>query len=483
MKYIIDGYRPKALFRFFEEISAIPRGSGNEGGVAEYIKKFAQERGLYCYCDEINNVFVRLPASEGRENSPTLLLQGHTDMVCEKNADTVHDFEKDPLSLYIEDGFLRARGTTLGGDDGIAVAAMLAVLDGEIKEHPPIECLFTVMEEVGLDGANNFDYSQISARRMINLDSEQEGHMVAGCAGGLRSDVSFCGKRESFEGYAVEISVKGLMGGHSGENINDSRANANKIMGRVLAALSEAYDIRLVSIKGGSKDNAIPRECSAKIACSDRYGIFSEIEKLERDIKRSLAQADANFTLTATDSEVEDYMLDEKTSADIISFTDQVQNGVLHMSDSVEGLVEFSRNLGIISTDDSSDTRNVSLVFSSRSAKEEQLDLSMSELDATSKEYGYGVRHYARYPGWDYAPYSCLRDDCLKAAREILGYDAKVDVIHAGLECGIISSHIPDMDIISIGPDIIDIHSPSEKLDLASCERFWKILEIMVRMR
>lgn len=153
------------------------------------------------------------------------------------------------------------------------------------------------------------------------------------------------------------------------------------------------------------------------------------------------------------------------------------------MSDSVEGLVEFSRNLGIISTDDSSDTRNVSLVFSSRSAKEEQLDLSMSELDATSKEYGYGVRHYARYPGWDYAPYSCLRDDCLKAAREILGYDAKVDVIHAGLECGIISSHIPDMDIISIGPDIIDIHSPSEKLDLASCERFWKILEIMVRMR
>ncbi len=483
MKYIIDGYRPSALFRFFEEISAIPRGSGNEGGVAKYIKRFAKERGLYCYCDEINNVFVRLPASKGRENSPTLLLQGHTDMVCEKNADTEHDFEKDPLSLYIENGFLRASGTTLGGDDGIAVAAMLAVLDGKIKEHPTIECLFTVMEEVGLDGANNFDYSQISARRMINLDSEQEGHIIAGCSGGLRSDVSFCGKREGFEGYAVEISVKGLMGGHSGENINDSRANANKIMGGVLASLSETYDIRLVSLKGGSKDNSIPRECRAKIACSDRYGIFSEVEKLERKIKEELGEADADFTLTASDSEIENYMLDAKTSDDIIAFTDNIPNGVLRMSDTVEGLVEFSRNLGIISTDDRADTRTVSLVFSSRSAKEEQLDQSMSELDEASKRYGYGVRHYARYPGWEYSTSSCLRDDCLKAAKEVLGYDAKVDVIHAGLECGIISSHIPDMDIISIGPDIIDIHSPSEKLDLVSCERFWKILEIMVTMR
>ena len=238
MEYIIKNKSPEKLFRFFEEISAIPRGSGNEKGIADYIENFAKERNLWYVRDAVDNLLVRIEGSAGRENEDALLLQGHTDMVCEKNSDTEHDFEKDPLKLYIdENGWLRAKGTTLGADNGVAVALMLLVLDGGLKSHMPVECLFTTSEEIGLDGAKAFDYSCVKATGMINLDSENEGIVTVSCAGGIRSDLMMKPNKVKLEGAALEIKISGLMGGHSGAEINCGRANANKLMGRILAAV------------------------------------------------------------------------------------------------------------------------------------------------------------------------------------------------------------------------------------------------------
>ena len=271
-KYVTEGLEPRRVLELFEEISAIPRGSGNEEAVAKMIEKFASDRGCYCLRDGRNNVFVRVPATAGREHEGAILLQGHTDMVCEKNSGVEHDFMRDGLELYVEDGWLRARGTTLGGDDGAAVAMMLAVIDGCVATHPTVECLFTTDEEVGLLGAGSFDYSVITAKKMINLDSEEENAVTAGCAGGVRSDLVVPVKMQEARGEALDISLTGLCGGHSGENINCGRANAIKLLGRILVALSKKMRVNIVSVNGGGKDNAIPREafCTVSVAKADR---------------------------------------------------------------------------------------------------------------------------------------------------------------------------------------------------------------------
>ncbi|MBQ9760200.1 MAG: beta-Ala-His dipeptidase, partial [Clostridia bacterium] len=267
---VITNREPKALFRYFEEISAIPRMSYHEEQIADYLVDFARKRGLECYRDKAHNVFIRMPATQGYEDHAPVLLQGHTDMVCEKNNDVVHDFLQDPLKLYLDGDLLRAEGTTLGADDGIAVSVMLAVLDGALEAHPLVECLFTSAEEVGLDGAKSFDYSLLTARKMVNLDSESLGVITAGCAGGIRSEVKLPIKPIPFMGDALRFAIQGLAGGHSGENIHEGRANANKMMGRILAEIVQKCGAKLVSVNGGSKDNAIPRECEAVIAVSDR---------------------------------------------------------------------------------------------------------------------------------------------------------------------------------------------------------------------
>ena len=295
MEYIITNKTPLKLFNYFEEISAIPRGSGNEKGIADYIENFAKARGLFCIRDEANNVFARIEATSGRESESAILLQGHTDIVCEKNSDTVHDFEKDPLKLYIDEkGWLRARGTTLGADNGVAVALMLLVLDGGLESHPAVECLFTTSEEVGLDGAKAFDYSVVKATGMINLDSEAEGIVTVSCAGGIRSDLMMKPEKIDFEGVALEIKLSGLAGGHSGAEINCGRANANKLMGRILVSLLGQVKYNLVTISGGSKDNASPRECRAVIALSE-----NDAEKAKCAVK---ALADAIYAELISDS-------------------------------------------------------------------------------------------------------------------------------------------------------------------------------------
>lgn len=428
-----------------------------------------------CHRDAAHNILIKAPASHGMEGRPPILLQGHTDMVCEKNADVEHDFQKDPLSLYVEGGCLRAKGTTLGADDGIAVAVMLALLDGAVETHPAYECLFTTAEEVGLDGANAFDYSLLSARRMLNLDSEQLGVVTAGCAGGLRSDLTLSHTPIPFAGEGVHVQIKGLMGGHSGENINSGRANANKLMGRLLAKLSETCEVCLVSIEGGSKDNAIPRECEAYLAVPDADAAIECLTEGAEEIAATLGRDDRGFSLICETSGPEAAMMNREDTIRAIGVLTCSSNGVLKMSHDVKGLVCYSRNLGVVRYEDG----KMTFVFSSRSEIESHLDDSIRELDLLATLTGCTTRHHSRYPGWSYAPKSPLRDAYCQVYREVTGEDATINVIHAGLECGVIYSRVP-MDIISIGPTMHDIHSPNEALELDSVDTFWRVLATLI---
>ena len=475
MEYIVKGYQPQRLFAFFEEICAIPHGSGNEAGIADYLVEFAKARGLEYHRDAVNNVFIKAPATPGLENRPAILLQGHTDMVCEKNNDTAHDFTRDGLKLFVEDGWLGARGTTLGGDDGIAVAMMMAILDGQTP-HPAVECLFTVEEEVGLLGAESFDYSRVGAARMINMDSEDEACVTAGCAGGLRTDLTIPVKHTKAQGTAVEIRLGGLAGGHSGADVHRGRANANKLMGRLLLALSREYDFNLCAIEGGSKDNAIPRECVALVCGKGLTMMPAKVAKLTNALKAELCAEDAGFTMQCNTVKLPEACLDKDSTARVICAVATVAVGVLAMSNNIAGLVEYSRNLGIIRTEQDS----VHLTLSSRSAIESQLDASIDELDALAALSGGSARHHSRYPGWSYAKTSPIRDEYLAAYGALFGKTPEVSVIHAGLECGIIRSKLPEMDMISVGPNMRNIHSPDERLDLASCERFWQVISYIL---
>lgn len=471
---IIRGFEPARLFDCFEEIAAIPHGSGNEAALAAYVEKFAADRGCEALRDGANNVFVRVPATESREKEAPVLLQGHLDMVCEKNAATEHDFEHEGLDLYVEDGWLRARGTTLGGDDGIAVAVMMAMIDGCCKSHPALECLFTTDEEVGLLGATSFDYSVVRARKMINMDSENEGSVVVGCAGGCRSDLVIKYKTQAFRGEALKIALTGLCGGHSGQEINCGRQNANKLLARLLLALADKMRVNLVSFAGGSKDNAIPREafCVVSVANADKAArvILREVER----IREELVAEDAGLVATCSVTAEPEEMLDAASTRRALALAGTVQNGVIAMSRDIPGLVSFSRNLGIVATD--AEKKELTFVFSSRSPIESQLDASAQYLDALASVCGATATHYSRYPGWNYASRSPLREKFIRVARELYGKEPVVEVIHAGLECGIIRSRLPKLDVISIGPAMRAIHSPDEALDLHSCEKFWKLV-------
>ena len=476
MSYIISGYKPEKLFRYFEDLAAIPHGSGNESAVADWLVAFAAERGLECVRDEWNNVLIRLPASEGREGEPALLLQGHTDMVCEKNNDTVHDFTKDPLKLAITDGWLHATGTTLGGDDGIAVAAMMTVLDGGLKSNPPIECLVTTEEETGLTGAGNFDYSLLRARRMINLDNEDINILIAGCAGGVRSEMDMPINTVPYAKTRVTVELKGLCGGHSGGCIHMGRANANKLMARILLALQSEHPFRLVSIDGGSKDNAIPRECCAVIATEQVEESLRFLAAYEKTVAAELGEEDKNFHLVTSTEEADakDRAMDTLATSRVLAVLSSAQNGVIEMSHDVPGLVEYSRNLGVIRTD--RENARFRAVWSTRSAIEAQIDASIAQLSALGALVGAKMNHHSRYPGWSFEKNSAMREQYLESYRRVMGREVEVTIIHAGLECGIIKNHLPEMDAISVGPDMQGIHSPDEKMDLASCEKFWEIL-------
>lgn len=487
---ILAGYEPASVLSFFEDICAIPHVSGDERAIADYVEAFAKTRSLSCYRDSVHNVFIKLPASIGYESVPAVMLQGHTDMVGEKTADSDHDFATDGLRLKVDaEGWISATDTTLGGDDGIAVAMMLAILDSPPEPHPAIECLFTVSEETGLEGAWAFDPAAAgaTARTMINLDSEAEGVLTAGCSGGMRTDITVPVTCEPAEGVAVTLTLDGFSGGHSGVEIHEGHTNAVKAMGRILLALNEKYDFGLISVSGGGKDNAIPRDCTVTVDLRDT----ARAEDLARDVKAeaeklrsepNMISADKAFTCTVKIlPETSALSMDDKTTHAVLSLLTLVRDGVLSMSAHVKGLVAHSRNLGIIKTITDGEGKPTAVKFSmsTRSASGSHLDDSERELEMLALACtgdGENAAHRARYPGWDYAPVSPLHDLWTAVSERLYGMTPKVEVIHAGLECGILCDKLGEMDIISVGPDMKDIHTPREMLSIPSVERTYRLV-------
>ena len=493
---ILAGYEPAAVLGFFEDICAIPHVSGDERAVADYIEAFARARGLFCYRDEVNNVFLRRPASAGHEDAPAVMLQGHTDMVGERDADSTHDFATDGLALRVLacDGadWIAATGTTLGGDDGVAVAMMLAVLDNPPEPHPAIECLFTVSEEVGLEGAWAFDPARAgaTATTVINLDSEAEGVVTAGCAGGVRTDIRIPVTAEPACGVAVTVALEGFSGGHSGVEIHEGHANAIRLLARLLRAADGG---KLCAVSGGGKDNAIPRDARATLMLpadavdAFRADVLAEADRVRRE--PNTIAADKDFSCTVTGGDAPAYMLSADSSRAVLAAIEFIPGGVLSMSAHVEGLVAYSRNLGILKTKFDGDGRptSVTLSASTRSASASHIDDAQRELESLASVLGavagapVTATHRARYPGWDYAPISPLRDRWMAASEALFAVKPHIEVIHAGLECGSLSDKLTAAlgiapDIISVGPDMRDIHTPREMLSIPSVERTYRLL-------
>lgn len=459
------------VLALFYEISAIPRPSHHEERIADFIENFAKKNGRETYRDALNNVFVRVAATKGCEERAPILLQAHTDMVCEKNADVDHDFMRDGIQIVEKDGFLSANGTTLGADDGVGVALMLYVIEGGVSSHGEIECLFTAAEETGLNGVQAFDFSLVRARRMINLDGGGETVATVGCAGGVTSDVLFAARQEPLTGITLRISARGLAGGHSGSDIGSGRANANLLLAKLLCEMYTAFPLSLVSFNGGDKSNAIPREADAVIAidAKDKDEASAMAARFAAAIRAELSEKDASFSLTLSEEKEEiETAMDPRATRAVLSFLATVKSGVISMSAALPSLVEYSKNVGVVRTSE----RGVVVTVSSRSATPRQIEESMRELDILASLTGAITRHRDRYPGWSYAGESRIADLFSETVQSLYGVETTRKIIHAGLECGIIRGRIPEMDAISVGPKKYGLHSVDEHLDLASYERF-----------
>jgi len=457
--------------RFFEAISAIPRASRAEAQIADYLVNFASERGLAYYRDAANNVLIKKPATAGREGEPPLLLQAHSDMVTEIAFGHVHDFATKGVELQVAGNMLFANGTTLGADDGFGMALMLSVLDGGAQSHPPLECLFTAAEEIGLIGVGAFDFNRISARRMLNFDSAEEHLIITGCCGGIRSDFSFPITRERGGAVGLQLTLRGFCGGHSGEDIHRGRANALIVMGKILKMLREHVRFRIVSFLGGDKDNAIPRDCVAVILPED-MALALAFLKDTRAILSSLVTSsdDSKCGLTAETVEVTDALTHEDTEKLLTVLS--VRNGVFYQRSDGKEPPETSRNLARVRMTQES----VSVCFSSRSPYDHRLEECSKELSDLASALGGKARHHSYYPGWEGASDSPVCSLWQKCYREITGKDITTTVIHAGLECGLISSKLPGLDVISLGCNIYDLHTPAERMELDSLERVYRTL-------
>ena len=479
---VLDGLKPEQVFRFFGELEEIPRGSGNTKAVVEYLTEFCSGRGLRYTADEGGNFIAYADGTNGKEDAEPVILQGHMDMVCVKEPGCGHDFLKDPLDLVVEGDLLYANGTSLGGDDGIAVAYMLAILDDPSLTHPPLECLFTNDEEIGLLGAAALDASHLKGRRMVNLDSEDEGIFTCGCAGGGVIECSFPMKRIRVSGRKVNVTVGGLLGGHSGMQIDAGRANSNKIAGRLLLGLDEVAAWSLTDIRGGVKDNAIPNETVIGIVIDeeDLDGLNAYLKKLESDLRAEYAGTDGNVVITADPGATGSHQALDLQSQDLLTHVLNITpHGVRKMSGSLPGLVETSCNAAILELSDSALTVTTSVRSSIDSARE-----SLMNGIVRSCEYlGGSARVYGTYPGWSFQQESPLRETMVETYREMYDEEPVVDVIHAGLECGLFAEKMPGLDAVSIGPAMADVHTASERLSIESAGRVYEYLvELLSRL-
>ena len=476
---VLENLEPKNVFYFFEEISRIPRPSYKEEKISNYLVNFAKERNLEVYQDDLKNVIIIKEATKGYEDVEPIILQGHMDMVCEKEPDCTIDFEKDPLTLEIEGDYITAKGTTLGGDDGIAVAYALAILDSDTIEHPRLEVVITVSEEVGMDGANGIDLSMLKGKKVLNLDSEEEGHMLASCAGGCTTVCRLPLAFEKKSGELFEIHIFGLLGGHSGGEIDKERANSNLLMGRFFLRLSEKTPFAIAELAGGTKDNAIPRETTAKIMLETGKEdlLMQEIAAYQEILTAEYQSSDKDIKVRAKAlGNGEERVTTVQDAEKVTMLLTHLPAGIQRMSMDIKGLVETSLNLGILYFEEDAAV----LKYSVRSSVKTQKELLVQKLKSLTEWLGGSISIYGDYPAWEYKKDSRLRDDMVAVYERMYGKKPSVEAIHAGLECGLLSAKIPGMDAVSIGPDMIDIHTTGEKLSISSTKRVWEyVLEVL----
>jgi len=479
----LENIEPKRVFYYFERLSQIPRCSGNEKMASDYIKSVGEELGLETIQDEFLNVIIRKPASPGYENSEGVIIQGHMDMVCEKENGVDHDFTRDPIELIVDGDYIRANGTTLGADNGIAVAMGLAIMEDKSLEHPSIELVITTSEETEMNGALGLSKDLLKGKRLLNIDSEEEGILTTGSAGGELIEVKLPAEYEEIGNFTeIDIEVRGLMGGHSGMEIHKDRGNSIKILNSILKELKSSINIRLISIEGGTKDNAIPRQSKAKIAVAlDELSVFvNKIEEIKNNILDEYKLREPGMEIVVTKGSSAAKALKEKILVELIILLDGILTGVYTRIPGNEDIVESSSNLAIVRTEEG----NITIQISTRSSsKEKLLELRERILDvvrSTSSKYSIGNQ----YPEWEYNPNSELRDTALALYKEMFGKEMESTVIHAGLECGVFAEKYPGLDIISFGPNIYDVHTPMEKLSISSTERTYRYLvELLKRLK
>lgn len=472
---VLENCEPKRVFHYFEEICKIPHGSGNTKQISDYLVQFAKDHGLDYIQDEMNNVVIYKPGTAGYENAPTVIIQGHMDMVCEKRPDVEHDFTKDGLNLSVEGDYISADGTTLGGDDGIAVAYGLALLESDTIAHPPLEVFITVDEEIGLLGAVGFDCSVLKGRRFINLDSEAEGSLWISCAGGLSGVSHIPVTRLEAKGEKLTVKISGLMGGHSGAEIDKNRANANSLLGKFLYGLKKAADYELISVQGGQKDNAITRESVAELLIlkEDLKAVEEYAAYMQNAWREEYAGTDEEITVTVSDEGEKEVKVFHPTSKEkVVFFLVNVPYGVQKMSGTIEGLVETSTNIGILKTSEDEVLGSSSI----RSSVETARDALSDKIQYLTEFLGGEYERQGVYPAWEYRKDSPLRDKMVEVYEEMYGEKPNVVAIHAGLECGLFYKKMEGLDCVSLGPDMKDIHTSEEVLSVSSTERVWKYL-------
>lgn len=479
---VLSNLEPKSVFTYFEEITKIPHGSGNVQKISDYLVRFARERNLFCVQDELQNVIIVKEATSGYEKEPTVILQGHMDMVAVKKPDCDIDMKLEGLKVAVREDKIYAEGTSLGGDDGIAVAYSLALLDSDTIKHPRLEVIITVDEEVGMDGARGIDLSMLKGSRMINLDSEEEGIFLTSCAGGARVKCRVPLKTAECTGVAFEVTVDGLLGGHSGAEIDKERGNSNSLFGRLLYRLSQKLPVRLLKANGGLADNAIPRETKAVLVINeqDSAEFASILDMVEKDVQAELSTKDPDVRMKAEKLGQGGFSCvtaeDTKKAA---AFLMTLPGGVQAMSADIPGLVETSLNLGIMEYENG----ELLAEFSVRSSVESAKNALIDKLCGLTSFVGGSNQVTGDYPGWKFRKDSPLREKMVALYREMYGKEPKVEAIHAGLECGILGSKLYDLDCVSIGPDMQAIHTTEETLSISSTRRVWEYLVALLEKK
>ena len=480
MENLLEAIEPKNVFQHFERICQIPHGSYNTKALADYCESYATGKGLEAIRDGAGNLIITIPATKGHESASPVILQGHLDMVCVKDAASPHDFEKDPLKLVLKDDFIYADKTTLGADDGIGIAMCLAVMDDPSIVHPKLYCVFTTEEEVGMDGAYALDFTPIAdATRMINLDSEDEGTVTVGCAGGARVVVTYNLHRLKARGLQTTLTVSGLAGGHSGDGISQFGYNANIVLGKILNEIAKKIDFSIISLNGGIKDNAIPQTARAEllIGPGEREELDLEVHRLQQIYRKMASPIDSNLAFTLAYGETRQFEVLAPDSEFLILFTlNMVPNGVQSMNRTAPDTVETSLNLGIVEMERSVAT----MIFNVRSTSNFDRDQICDQLCALADHLGGSSKTTGQYPAWPVRESSPLTLTLSEVYHQLFGKDLKVMTIHGGLECSLFAAAMPDLDIVSIGPDNLDIHTDNEHMSISSTARTWDFLKAVL---